>query len=139
MLYTVYIQNTVYVLYGIICILSPTWHVDTRPPQGLTDPTSPLFRRFSMGAQNQSVFFRFCERSSLTIEGFSILNIASSDSQRDTSKTILKSENQYADQILFLFWVPPNVQIMLQLLKKSDFKGATKLTDSDFNYCNGTI
>ena len=32
MLYTVYIQNTVYVLYGIICSLSPTWHVDTRPP-----------------------------------------------------------------------------------------------------------
>ena len=31
-MYTVYIQNTVYELYGIICILSPTWHVDTRPP-----------------------------------------------------------------------------------------------------------
>ena len=31
-MYTVYIQNTVYVLYGIICILYPTWHVDTRPP-----------------------------------------------------------------------------------------------------------
>ena len=43
-------------------------------------------------SKNQSVFFRFCEHSSLTIEGFSILNIASSDSQRDTSKTKLKSE-----------------------------------------------
>ena len=37
----------------------------------------------NMGDQIQSVFFRFCEHSSQTMEGFSFLDIASSDSQRD--------------------------------------------------------